>query len=133
MHKTQYKIRISDIILSVIIIVLALSIYLFTYLNGRNSSGKQAVVTIAGKEYARYSLDENQQFKIKTDNGYNIIQIKNSKVSITDADCPDKYCAKHKEISQKGEVVVCLPHKLTVEITDDTDSNKDSEIDAVAE
>ncbi len=32
------------------------------------------------------------------------------------ADCHDKICVKTGAISQKGEVIACLPHKLIIEI-----------------
>jgi hypothetical protein len=33
-----------------------------------------------------------------------------------DADCPDKLCEKTGKISKNGETIVCLPHRVVVEI-----------------
>lgn len=51
--------------------------------------------------------------------GLNIIMIENGKVSVIDANCPDKICVEHKEIDSVGETIICLPHKLIVEIAGD--------------
>ena len=53
--------------------------------------------------------------------------VKDGKVSVTEADCPDKVCVNTGEISKSGDTIVCLPHKLVVEIEGST-----SETDAVA-
>lgn len=49
----------------------------------------------------------------------NIIVIEKGKVSVIDANCPDKICVEHKEIDSVGETIICLPHKLIVEIVGD--------------
>ena len=54
-----------------------------------------------------------------------------------EADCPDKYCVKQGKIKNVGETIVCLPHKVVVEIEktskgiDSNDNKKNDEIDAV--
>lgn len=133
MKKDIYKIRFSDILLSILIIVLALSMYFFIYIKKHSSIGRQAIVTVNGKEYGNYSLDTDQMITIKTDNGFNCLKIENGTAKIVDADCPDKYCVNQNGISHKGEVIVCLPHKLTVQISDDNieDNSSDNNIDAV--
>lgn len=132
MNSTHYKIRMSDIILSVAIIAISISMYFFFYLDGKNSVGKQVIVTLDGKEYGQYPINKDNVIKIKSADGYNTIQIKDGKVTMKEADCPDKYCVSHKGITRKNESIVCLPHKLSVEISDDENSSDDNEeIDAV--
>ena len=41
---------------------------------------------------------------------------KDGSVTVQDADCPDKICEKHRAINRTGETIICLPHKLVVEI-----------------
>ena len=48
--------------------------------------------------------------------GSNIVTIENGGVTMTDADCPDKLCVKTGRISKTGETIVCLPHRVVVEI-----------------
>lgn len=118
-----------DVILTVCLLIAAAAIYLIIQFTGY-SEGSQAVVTVAGKEYGVYHLDEDKEFTVKSKNGYNIIVISSGKVYIKDADCPDKYCVHQGKISKSGETLICLPHKLSVEVKKDNDNGDN--IDAIA-
>ncbi len=48
--------------------------------------------------------------------GSNTIKIEGGGVTVTDADCPDGYCVSHVKISNEGETIVCLPHRLVIKI-----------------
>ena len=48
---------------------------------------------------------------------YNIISIKDGQVTISEADCPGGDCTRQGPISRTGETIVCLPHKVMIEIT----------------
>ncbi|MEE3440121.1 NusG domain II-containing protein, partial [Ruminococcus sp.] len=106
-----------DIILVVSLLVVAGIVFLIFNIN--NKSGKTVVITENGSTYGTYSLSENKVIDIKTDLGHNKVVIKDSKVHMEEADCPDKYCVDKGEISKTNESLICLPHKLVVEITDD--------------
>ncbi len=49
--------------------------------------------------------------------GYNLVSVRDGAVSVEAADCRDQICVRHKPISKAGESVICLPHRLIVEIT----------------
>lgn len=49
---------------------------------------------------------------------------------MSDADCPDKYCMRQGKINHMKENIVCLPHKVIVEVTQS--SNEDSQVDIVS-
>ena len=50
----------------------------------------------------------------------NTVAIKDMRVFVSYASCPDKLCAKHKPLDGRdaGEPIVCLPNKVTVEVTE---------------
>lgn len=102
--------------------ILAAAIFLFAgllsvvlFLSG-NERGNIITVTVDKKVYGTYSLEENQYIEIDTEFGRNVLCIENGRVYMTEADCPDGYCKKQGEISTEKESIVCLPHKLIVEI-----------------
>ncbi|MBQ7242355.1 MAG: NusG domain II-containing protein [Firmicutes bacterium] len=102
-----------------IFIVIALCAAAVLYFSGvlsQGDKGAYAVIYIDGRENGRYALDADDSFVVKTDAGENQVVISGGKVSVTDADCPDKLCVKQGEIDRQGETIVCLPHKLVVEI-----------------
>lgn len=112
--------RRNDIILFAVIIILAIA-GLFI-LNFSRAEGNSVIILIDGVETARYSINSDMEKVIETPNGSNTLVIKSGKVSVKDADCPDLVCEKHREISKDGETIVCLPHKLVIEISKQTDN-----------
>ena len=77
-----------------------------------------------------FSLEENIEYEIKTgknDENYNVLVIKDGKASIVDADCPDGICEDYIPVCYVGETIICLPHKVVIEIVGD---NTDMELDA---
>lgn len=84
-----------------------------------SGDGETVTVTVDGVLYKEYSLNRDITEEIVTDFGSNTLCIKDGRVSILEADCPDGYCVSHIDISRLGETVVCLPHRLVVEIRGD--------------
>lgn len=60
---------------------------------------------------------------------YNLISVTDGKVTVEAADCSDQICVHHKPISSKGESIICLPHRLVVEI--DSGEDSDGALDGV--
>ena len=58
----------------------------------------------------------NVSYKSDTQEHHNHIRVKNETIAIDEADCPDKICVQTGAISKPGEIIVCLPHKLIIEI-----------------
>ena len=131
MKRTENKKKIrNDIILAAVILVIAVAGLLLMNLN--KTQGDFAVVKIDGVEKYRYPLIENVTVDIvtgKDDENINILVIKDGEAFMTEADCPDGICVAHRPIKNTGESIVCLPHKIVVEI-----QSKDNvdELDAVA-
>lgn len=47
---------------------------------------------------------------------YNLLAVDGERVWMEAADCPDQICVQHIPIKGGGESIICLPHKLVVEI-----------------
>ena len=115
----------NDIILAVIVVAVAAAGLLLV--NVFRTEGSFAVIKIDGKETERYPLSVNTEVVIETgDNGRNTLVIEDNKAFMKDANCPDKICEGHSKISYKGETIVCLPHKVVIEIvTEDSENELD--------
>ena len=119
-----------DWILGAVIILVAVIMYIA--MNATQSDDGMAVkITLDGKEYGTYSLDEDREIEIKTDNGNNKVEIHDKSVEMKEADCPDKYCVRQGKINKIRQNIVCLPHKIVVEIIS-ADNSKQNEADAIA-
>lgn len=65
------------------------------------------------------SAAENQTIRIeKDDGGYNIVEISDGRVKISEADCPDNTCVNRGFLSDNIPIV-CLPHKLVIKYVDE--------------
>lgn len=117
----------NDIILGIAVIVLALGAWLATELMKKD--GDYAVVTVNGVEVAKYSLSEDIEVRLESENGgYNVLVIKGGKADITEASCPDHVCVDQHTISKTGEAITCLPNKTVITI----ESEKEADFDFVS-
>lgn len=104
-----------DIILGVVIIAIGLIMMLLMRLY-HSSPGNEIMIKVNGKKYGTYSLEKNQEIDIDTEFGHNVVCIEDGKAYMKEADCPDGYCKRQGSISRENQTIVCLPHKLVVEI-----------------
>ncbi len=81
------------------------------------SDRKMVTVRVAGELYGQYPLSEEQELAIQTSYGSNTVVIKDQTVSVAYSDCRNQVCVQHSPISDAGEQIVCLPHRLSIEIT----------------
>lgn len=122
-----------DKVIIIFFIAVALFGGIFIKINQKkNYSEKYAEIYVEGALYKKVILDNSNQkeiINIETNLGKNVVEINNGGVRITDSDCPDKICVKDGFKSNPGEVLVCLPHKVVIEIKG---KNNKSEVDSVS-
>ena len=89
--------------------------------------GAQVVITWNGEVDGTYSLAEDHTFVFEGENGgYNVVTIEDGFVFMSEANCPDQICVKHKPLNETADPIVCLPNNLVVEvITDETENQLD--------
>ncbi len=119
----------ADIVLvAVVILAAAISLFLGHFLK---HEGTYATVSVDGSVVVEYTLDEDGTYEISGANGgRNLLVIEDGKAYLSEADCPDLLCVKQGTISKVGESIICLPHKVVIEITGE---GKHTEIDAVTQ
>jgi hypothetical protein len=93
-----------------------------------NYDNRYVEISIDGELYKKYSLDDtlDKEITIDTDYGTNVIYIEEGSVHMEESTCPDKLCIKQGSIDRPGEIIVCLPNKILVEITGQTDDRPDA-------
>ena len=100
-------------ILCAVISIGALCLYLF------RTDGNTVNVIVDGETYGIYSLYENIKVEILTGEAKtnkNTLVISDGKAYVSEANCPDGICSAHKPISHNGESIICLPHKIVIEV-----------------
>lgn len=121
----QKKLRRNDIIFIALLLLAAAVglIYLFLF----RDEGTVVNVTVDGKPYGTYSLSDNISHDIitgKASENFNSFVIKDGKVFMKEASCPDGICVNHRPIFRDGESIVCLPNRVVITVVgeDDTDA-----------
>lgn len=97
---------------------------------------KTAVLYQDGELLRRIPLTEDSEetFTIESSGGgSNTIQVADGKIGIIDADCPDQLCVKMGMISSTAYPISCLPHRLVIQIEDETADKEDPPIDAITQ
>jgi len=109
-----------DGIIVVILILLSFAPVLVFSLNRTTSSTQEAVLSVDGKELKTFDLSDNSQsytYRYEDKDGdYNLIEVKGNRIRIKEANCGDQICVRRGWIDESGETIVCLPHKLLIEI-----------------
>lgn len=110
-----------NVILVVVIAALACAGLVTTRLIGVNTDADTATVVIRDGVQNVYELPLGQDATktVTTDLGTNVIEIKDGQVHVEEADCPNQDCVHQGWIDAAGQQIVCLPHKLTVDIVDE--------------
>lgn len=102
------------------ILILALlvtaAVFFLGYRLRNRESPEEAVVYVGEQEYARFSMGEDMEFLIETENGTNRLIIKEGEADVIEATCPDKICVHQSPISETGETIVCMPNRVIVTI-----------------
>lgn len=131
MHNGDSKIKIMtgkrDLVIITGFLVFAVVLFLVSAFVNR-IPGDRVIVEVDGKEAVCFPLSENTEYVIKGVHFTNTLVIRDGEAYISEAECPDKICVRHGNISKSGESIVCLPNRVVVKIAGEA-----AEADAVAE
>lgn len=107
-------IKKADVALFFIILILGLAISYFTFTG--KQAGDQVKITVEGRLYGTYSIDEDKEIEVEQNGHINNIIIKDGVVSMASSDCRNQICVNTRPISHTKDSIVCLPNKVMVEI-----------------
>ncbi len=115
----------NDVIFLSLLAMMCIVVCVVIYAGGMKK-GSYITITVEGKEYGTYSLQEEQTIPVG-EPVMNIVVIEDGKAMMMEADCPDQLCVRQKSISYDKESIICLPNKIVVTVT----SEEEGELDAV--
>lgn len=104
-----------------VILLVVASIFSFWLIREINSKMDSRYISIQvdGAEYERMQFstsDEPVIKEIQTQFGRNVIEAGRDYVRVIEADCPDKLDILQGDITRPGQVIVCLPNRMIIEI-----------------
>ena len=113
-----------ELILILAILAAAAVGFFINYQNSRRPA-VFVEVSVDGTAVASYDLNETLDLNKDTEltvegwnGGTNHVVIKDGTVHVTEASCPDKVCVHQGRITMNGELLVCLPNRVIVTITE---------------
>lgn len=86
---------------------------------GDAAAALYAVIQNSDGFYQVLSLGEDATVTVTGSLGTNIIEVANGRVRCLESDCSNQTCVKQGWVSGRGQTVVCLPHKLIVQVVAD--------------
>ena len=106
--------RAADTLLVIAVLLSALLLLLGLLLLPAHENTVQ--VTVDGKVVATLPLSTDAILVIDGVGGQNTLDIRDGKVTVSAAGCPDEVCVQHQPISRAGQSILCLPHKVVITI-----------------
>ena len=108
-----------NIVAVLVIAAVALAAVAATNALGSAVDARTAVIQDADGNTFTMPLSQDDVLTVASSAGTNVIEVQAGKVRVSEADCPNQDCVEQGWISKAGQQIVCLPHKLVVNITDE--------------
>ena len=100
------------ILVFALILAICLGASIFFLMPGETST--HAEISSHGSVVKTVDLRINQEFTIESgSDGYNVITVKDGKIGVSEATCPDHYCMK-RGFCNSGTEIVCLPNRMSI-------------------
>lgn len=117
----------ADMLLVIVIMIGGLALWFGLTFFMQTANGI-AVVSLDGVTVGKHDLGIDEVVILEGyEGGYNLLVISDGIASVTEAGCPDRFCVRQRDISKRGESIICLPHRLVIRI----EQGEEGEIDAV--
>ena len=104
--KTKYW-----IVLFSLLLILCLGAGILLLLPGEAATHAQIISD--GKVLHTVDLQLDQQLEIENGSGRNTVTVRDGKIGVTQANCPDHYCMA-RGMCSSGAQIVCLPNGLII-------------------
>lgn len=118
-QKKAYRRMRINVIAVLVITAVALAAAAAANSLGNAVDARTAVIQDADGNTFAMPLSKDDVLTVTSSAGTNVIEVQSGKVRVSEADCPNQDCVDQGWISNAGQQIVCLPHKLVVNITDE--------------
>jgi hypothetical protein len=83
----------------------------------RKETADKVTIRSGGKIVSEVMLSRDQIINVDGPLGVSIIEIKNHQARIASDPGPRQYCVRQGWLHQAGEVALCLPNQVSIELT----------------
>lgn len=118
-----------DIVIIAVLLIISFTPHLiFFKTSQKGSKNNYAIIKVDGKIHKKIDLSKvkkSEKVNLNLPNGKNTLLVENNSIEMKSANCNDALCVKQGNISKVGQTIICLPHKLIIEIKGDELDSKD--------
>lgn len=120
--------KMDMVIIGSLLVLALLSLLAIEFYRSRPFDARIVEIKVDGQLIESFEWTEGleKEIEVDTEFGYNRIRVESGGLFMEYADCPDQVCVRDGRIDSPGELLVCLPHRLIVEIKGE---KKEDEID----
>ena len=79
-------------------------------------TGSVVQVNFQGKTYGNFSLFQDKKISLVGREGESMIEIKNGQARFKSAPCKNQYCVQQGWIRFTGQILICIPNEISIEI-----------------
>lgn len=116
--------RLNAVLAITIAAVAIVSLLVLRARGGTENAGIARVTDGDGNTY-ELPLDTDATKTVTTSLGTNVVEVSGGRVRVREADCPNQDCVNQGWIDSSSQQIVCLPHKLYVDIVGGQGSDVD--------
>ena len=121
-----------DLLIIALLLVCAGALYLVSQVLLGGTAASTIVVTQDGKEVLRRPLAMENTYEIAQEDGsLNVIAVKDGAVFMQEANCRDGLCIRQGKMRNAAKTIVCLPHKVVVQLVGDAPADEGSDLDII--
>jgi hypothetical protein len=79
-------------------------------------TGSVVQVNFKGETYGNFSLFQDKKISLIGKEGESVIEIKDGQARLKSAPCRNQYCVQQGWISFTGQILICIPNEISIEI-----------------
>lgn len=101
---------------AILVALLTVSVLASLFLLKPGENSARAEVRSDGKLLYVLELSVNQTVTVDSARGTNVVTVRDGRIAVTAADCPD-HCCMDRGFCSGGADIVCLPNRLVIRFT----------------
>jgi hypothetical protein len=94
-----------------------ISVALLTIMLWNGELADRAIIRSGGKIFREVALSRDLKIEVPGPLGISVITIEKRKARISSDPSPRQYCVRQGWLQQAGEIAICLPNEVSVELS----------------
>lgn len=120
-----------DLIVIIAALLLAAALYMVSQVS-LGGAASTVVVTVDGQEVLRKPLAVEDTYEIAQEDGsLNVLCVEDGAVYMKEANCRDGLCIRQGKMKNGAKTIVCLPHKVVIQLEGEPIVQENDDLDVI--